>query len=177
MSLLLFYELSFLCLYKRHVHDRLHLLAKFLCVVKPVKKSFSLSSCLHLWRVKLKVFIVFASRPIACEMGVLKVFIVRILFAGRPIACEMGVLQVFIVMILFEFDELLVLKFQFPLACQPYRLDKSILKNFIPVFCTWNWNNHHLLHLWKVSLFLCLSKVTAACYVLLFLQLYSSRAF
>ena len=32
--------------------------------------------------------ILFASRPIACEMGVLKVFIVRIIFGGRPIACE-----------------------------------------------------------------------------------------
>ena len=46
----------------------------------------------------LKVFsvrILFASRPIACEMGVLKVFIVDLLhenqFAGRPIAYEMGV--------------------------------------------------------------------------------------
>ena len=29
-----------------------HLLTKFLCVVKPVKKSFSLSSCLHLWHMK-----------------------------------------------------------------------------------------------------------------------------
>ena len=66
-----------------------------------------------------------------------------------------------------EFDELLVLKFQFPLACQPYSLDKSIWKNFMSVFCTWNWNNHHLVHLWKVSLFLCFSMVTAACYVLL----------
>ena len=68
-----------------------------------------------------------------------------------------------------EFDELLVLKFQFPLACQPYRLDKSIWKNFIPVFCTWNWNNLHFVHLWKVSLFLCSSMVMAACYVLLFI--------
>ena len=41
--------------------------------------------------------ILFAGRPIKCEMGVLKVFMVRILFAGRPIACEMGVLEVFIV--------------------------------------------------------------------------------
>ena len=62
-----------------------------------------------------------------------------------------------------EFDELLVLKFQFPLACQPYRLDKSICKNSIPVFCTWNWNNLYLVHLRKVSLFLCFSMVTATC--------------
>ena len=46
-----------------------------------------------------------------------------------------------------EFDELQVLKFQFPLACQPYRLDKAIWKNFIPAFSTWNWNNYYLVHL------------------------------
>ena len=39
--------------------------------------------------------ILFAGRPIACEMGVLEVFIVRFLFTGRPIACEMVVLKVF----------------------------------------------------------------------------------
>ena len=38
------------------------------------------------------MIIVFAGRPIACEMGVLKFFIVGILFAGRPTACEMGAL-------------------------------------------------------------------------------------
>ena len=69
-----------------------------------------------------------------------------------------------------EFDQFLVLKFQFPFACQLYRPDKSIWKNFIPVFCTWNWNNHHLVHLWKVSLFLCFSMVTAACHVLLIIH-------
>ena len=63
-----------------------------------------------------------------------------------------------------EFDELLVLKFRFPLAFQPYRLDKSFWKNFVSVFRTWNWNNHHLMHLWKVSPFLCFSMVTATCY-------------
>ena len=36
--------------------------------------------------------ILFAGRPIACEMGVLKVFIVRFLFAARPNACEVVVL-------------------------------------------------------------------------------------
>ena len=41
--------------------------------------------------------ILFAGRPIACEMGVLKVFIVTILFASGPIACEMGVFQDFVV--------------------------------------------------------------------------------
>ena len=47
-----------------------------------------------------------------------------------------------------ESDELLkVVKFKFPFARQRYRLDKSIWKNFMPVFCTWNWNNHHLMHL------------------------------
>ena len=54
-----------------------------------------------------------------------------------------------------EFDELPLLKFQFPLTCQPYRLDKSIWKHFIPVFCTWNWNNHHILHLWIFGNYLC----------------------
>ena len=43
-----------------------------------------------------------------------------------------------------ESDELLVLKFHFPLASQTYRLDKSIWKNLIPVFRAWNWNNHHI---------------------------------
>ena len=39
--------------------------------------------------------ILFAGWPIASEMGVLKVFMVRILFAGWPIASEMGVLEIF----------------------------------------------------------------------------------
>ena len=62
-----------------------------------------------------------------------------------------------------EFDELLVLKFQYLLACQSYRLDKSMWKNFISVFHTWNWNNHQLVHLWKVYPFPCFSMVTATC--------------
>ena len=55
--------------------------------------------------------ILFAGRPIACELGVLKVFIVdllaillhrmRMLFISILIACEIGVLEVFIVRILF----------------------------------------------------------------------------
>ena len=45
------------------------------------------------------MIILFAGRPIACEMGALKVFMVIILFAGRPIACEMGV-EVFIISLL-----------------------------------------------------------------------------
>ena len=44
--------------------------------------------------------ILLAGRPIACEMGVLKVLIVIILFAGMPIACEMGAPKAFIVRIL-----------------------------------------------------------------------------
>ena len=76
-----------------------------------------------------------------------------------------------------EFDELLVMKFQFPLACQSYRLDKSIWKNLIPGFRTWNWNNYHFVHLGKVYPFLCFSMVTATCYVHLIIQLYNSRAF
>ena len=48
------------------------------------EKSFSLSSCLHLLKLgllieKLKSRILFAGRPIACEMGVLKVFLVDVL--------------------------------------------------------------------------------------------------
>ena len=76
-----------------------------------------------------------------------------------------------------EFDELLVLKFLFNLACQSYRLDKSIWKNLIPVFRTWNLNNYYLVHLGKVSPYLCFSMVTATYYVHLIMQLYNSRAF
>ena len=32
--------------------------------------------------------------PIACKMGVSKIFIVRILFAGMPTACEMCALEI-----------------------------------------------------------------------------------
>ena len=54
-----------------------------------------------------------------------------------------------------EFDELLALKFQFPFACQSYRLDKPIWKNLILIFRAWIWNNYRLVHLGKVSPFLC----------------------
>ena len=63
---------------------------------------------------------------------------IRFLKRKNPVDTLIKALSKRIDLNLVIYMEFVDLKFQFPLAGQPYRLDKSIWKNFIPVFYSWN---------------------------------------